>query len=127
MNHSQRVYADNKGLNTELLPCGQTFYSHKSRVKKFILEYQPEGDPEDWQSFYLHTGKYKWSMQVSTYCEHRQKLSAAKFLKKCGATLSLNCLMGGKCAANLANSAARVQRIFAKCAEKVRRIYTVTS
>ena len=90
----QILYADNKRLNTELLPCvkclhvftevlpcGQTFYSHKSRVKKFLLEYQPEGDPEDWQSFYLHTGKYNWSMQVSTYCEHRQKLSAVKFRK----------------------------------------------
>ena len=52
------LYADNKELNTELLPSvvllcspsGQTFCSHKSRVKKFLLEYQSEGDPEDWYS-----------------------------------------------------------------------------
>ena len=38
---------------TELLICspsGQTVCSHKSRVKKFLLEYQSEGDPEDWHS-----------------------------------------------------------------------------
>ena len=33
--------------------------------------------------------------------------------------------MCGKCAANLVNSAARVRRIFAKCAEKVRRIFSI--
>ena len=44
------LYADYKILNTELLPCGQTFYSRKSCVKKLFLEYQSEGDPGDWHS-----------------------------------------------------------------------------
>ena len=44
------LYADYKRLNTELLPSGQKFYSHQSRFKKFIFEYQSEGDPEDWHS-----------------------------------------------------------------------------
>ena len=42
------LYADYKTLNTELLPYGQTLYSHKSRIKKFLLEYQSEGDPDEW-------------------------------------------------------------------------------
>ena len=46
------LYADYKRLNTELLPCGQTFYSHMSRFKQLILEYQSEGYPEDWHSSY---------------------------------------------------------------------------
>ena len=36
------------------------------------------------------------------YIIQRQRLSVRKFHKKCGAALSLNCLMCGKCAANLA-------------------------
>ena len=47
------LYADYKRLNTELLPSGQTFYSHKSRVKKFLLKYQSEGDPENWLKWAL--------------------------------------------------------------------------
>ena len=40
---------------------------------------------------------------LAVYKVQRQRLSAAKFRKKCGAALSLNCFM---CAANLVNSAA---------------------
>ena len=47
----------------------------------------------------------------------------AKFRKNSGAALFLNCLMCGKGAANLVNSAARVQRIFAKRAANVRRMF----
>ena len=49
-------------------------------------------------------------MHPRTRSVQRHHLFAVKFHKKCGA---LNCLMCGKCAANLVNSAARVRRIFA--------------
>ena len=44
--------------------------------------------------------------------QQRQRLSVAKFTKKSGAALALNCLMCGNYVANLANSVARVRQIF---------------
>ena len=47
----------------------------------------------------------------------------AKFCKKCGAALTLNCLMCGKSATDLVNSAARARLVFVKCAANVRQIF----
>ena len=50
---------------------------------------------------------------LAVYKVQRQRLSAAKFRKKCGAALSLNCFM---CAANLVNSAASICEMCGKSA-----------
>ena len=51
---------------------------------------------------------------ITYICDQRQRLSAEKFRKKCGAALSLHCLMCGKCAANLVDSAANIFEICGK-------------
>ena len=51
--------------------------------------------------------RYLPSSAARLFSTQRQRFSAAKFRKYYGAALSLTCLMCGKCAANLANSAVR--------------------